>query len=112
MANPLKGETAIDIGGVSYTLKLSYNSLCEAETQSGKTSTELMGELEGGSMTAIRLLFWASLLASSPKMTISQAGDLIDEATPAKVMSALTTCIRAAFGANDAEAEGETENPQ
>lgn len=107
MANPLKGEVPITIGGTSYVLKLSYNALCDVEQSMGQKAPEIIREVGTGSWTAARALFCAALRHSKPDLTLEQAGELIQSMGMKASTEALTNAFTAAFG----EKEEGPENP-
>lgn len=84
MANREKGEASVEIGGVSYTLTISTNALCEIETlfstdEKLVTFQEVLKRAEAGSVAAVRGLLWAMLRDKHPDVTVKQAGGLIDK---------------------------------
>lgn len=108
MANPHKGEVALDVEGTSYTLKLSYNALCDAEQAFGKKATDILAEASQGSWTAMRVLFFVALKGVHPEVTLAQAGDMIGTLGLAKVLDVLSEVTTLAFNPGGTAA---TENP-
>ncbi len=108
MANARRGEGSIEIDGTIYNLKLDNNAFCVAETATGSTTLELFRQMDRGSFSAIRALFYCSLLSRNPTVTIEGAGDLIDAAGNNVVIDKLSELIRISFP--QAETGGEA-NP-
>lgn len=64
MANPHRGEVALQAGDQTYTLSYSINAICDLEDALGKPVGHIMQSLndEGGaSMKTVRALVWAGL---------------------------------------------------
>lgn len=80
MANRQRGELEIDLGGRSYTLKLSLNSMCEMEGASGRPFPQIVTQVARGSLTDLRAFLWAALREHHPDLTIQAVGDLIEKA--------------------------------
>ena len=84
MGNPLKGEKTIEVQGQVYTLHLGINAMCEMEgaastPQTRVTFQQIAQRAVNEELTAMRLLFWGLLRKHHPKMTIGDAGDLIEQ---------------------------------
>lgn len=104
MANPHQGETSIEIGGTLYTLKLSTNALCEVEDATGRSISTLNYV---GSLRDIRALFWGALRGAHPKVTLADAGKMMDVAGVKAVSAAVGKAIALAFPPE----AGDGENP-
>src|SRR5688500_7168582 len=61
MANPERGEVAVDVGGVMYTLRPTFDSLCELEELVGKPLQELMSSILQGRLAGLRAVVWCIL---------------------------------------------------
>lgn len=61
MANAQKGEVGLEVGGQRYTLKPTFNALCDLEELTGKTFVAVAEAASRGSAVAIRQLVWAYL---------------------------------------------------
>lgn len=107
-ANKERGELALNIEGQSYTLKLTTNAVCEMETLSGRTFDQVMLRIQHGSMSDIRLFFWAALQSHHPKVTLVDVGDLIDAAGG---LGAVKTQLDTLLGINTEEAKAAAPNP-
>lgn len=111
MANPLKGEVSLDIGGTPHLIRLDYNGLCEIEAETGKLTPELVAEAQAASFVAIRKLFWAGLRGGgNTAITEKEAGDLIQKIGVKPALDALTESFHVVFGLGD-KPEGEDQNP-
>lgn len=90
MANPHRGEVELKAGDKTYTLVYTINSLCELEKTTEKSVDEVLSEINSGNprLLAIRDLFWAGLLKHH-KMTVNEAGEVMDEAGP--ILAAVTS---------------------
>jgi hypothetical protein len=108
MANPHKGETSLKIGDVTYTLRLSYNALCDMETELGVKTTAVLASAFEGSWKDTRALLYAALHGAHPETTLEGAGDLIEEYGIAKIMDVLTELAGVTFRPSK---DDEPENP-
>lgn len=104
MANPHKGEVAFDGFGQTYTLRWTYNAICELETQTGmgvaavgrelaswapptddkgrplpETPEQEVARIARLRATMVRAVFWAMLRDRHPDIDIRRAGELIGE---------------------------------
>lgn len=48
MANPLRGEIDIELGGETLTLRPSFDAICQVESATGKHLAELAAEMASG----------------------------------------------------------------
>jgi hypothetical protein len=85
MANAERGEVDLTIGGVTYTMVLTTNALCELEdlmstTLRPVTYADVLIQSKKGSTRAMRATFWASLRKHHRDVTVEKAGDLMDAA--------------------------------
>lgn len=76
----LNGEVALEIGGQTYTLKLTVNAMVELQDVTGQSFQDTLARVNGGDVKAIRDFVWASLRKHHKALTQEQVGDLIDEA--------------------------------
>jgi hypothetical protein len=84
MANREKGEAAVEIGGVSYTLSINTNALCEIETLfslGGKDVSfqDVLKRAAAGQIVAARGVLWGMLRQQHPDITLKKAGELLDQ---------------------------------
>lgn len=97
MANPLRGESSLEIEGTVYNLKMSMNAICIAEKLTGLKTPEMLNDLQEGSFTVIRALFAASMSGKIQDMTLEKAGDLMQAAGIDVVTDTLTKMLESAF---------------
>ena len=84
MANQERGEVPIAIGGRSYTLRLSINSICELEGELERRHLDsnyqtFFVKVRDGSIGAARLLLWACLRDKHPNVTVDDVGGFMEE---------------------------------
>lgn len=103
MANPHRGEVAIQVGGVPYTLRFSINALCELEDHLGQginAVAAMMADPEKIRLKTLRAVFWAALIDHHPNIDVRAAGDLLAEAGAANVMEKIAEAFSKAFPDN------------
>lgn len=101
MANPDRGEVDLKIGEDSYTLRLSSNALAEIEDLLGLPFGELVAQMGAGRIGAQRAMVFAALRDKHPKLSLIDAGNMLDRDRDA-VAAALGKALSLAFP--DAEA--------
>ncbi len=81
MANEQKGEVGLEVKGKRYTLKPTFNSLCELEELTGKTFSDIATKAAKGGVSAVRQLVWAYLQEyhSGEIKTLKDAGKWISD---------------------------------
>lgn len=79
MANAFRGEIGITHDGISYTLVLDFNALCDFEGETGKNALTVLEGMETGGVNAsdLRALMWAALRQNHPDMTLALAGQIL-----------------------------------
>ena len=92
MANAERDEVDLTVGDKVYTLVLTTNAMCEAETAMSTvlrpvTFADLLIQSKRNSVAAMRAIFWASLKEKHPEITLQQAGDLMDKAGGTKTFA-------------------------
>jgi hypothetical protein len=100
MANPLKGEVALQVGGTTYTLRLATNAIVSAETLLDKGVGEIAAMLQDPAsfrLGTARALLFAALQERHPEITLEGAGELIGDVGIPKIVSTLAASMRAAF---------------
>lgn len=108
-ANPLKGETDLKAGEVTYTLALSINELVKLEQLLDVGIIEIADwfndrtKIRVGNMRAI---LWAALQRHHSELTLEDAGDIIAAAGLGVIVEKLGAAVQASFP----EAEA-VENP-
>jgi hypothetical protein len=101
MANPDRGEVRLEAGDKEYTLVYAVNSMRAFEKETGLNGMAI--EPEKISFTVLTALVWA-LLLEKHKLTMDQAGQVIDAAGFQDTIAAVTNAINLKFGqpvAND-----------
>ncbi len=112
MANPERGEVAIQAGGQTYTLKFSTNAICEAESVSGKSFGELCLEIQKADFRAMRALLWAGLRPAHKDVTLDMAGDILDEVEPLEIREKLDKAIELSYPKTAKVGEATTRPPK
>jgi hypothetical protein len=87
MSNAHKGEVSLPVGGETYTLRYSYDSLCALEGITDRGFFELAAEMAGLAqepgkfrLGTLRAVLWAALREHHKGITLQQAGELIPAA--------------------------------
>ena len=85
--NPLRGESSFQVqpekgDPETFRLRFTWNAAAEFEAAAGKTITETLLHLETELFSArtLRAMLWAGLREFHPKVTLEDAGRLIDRA--------------------------------
>lgn len=107
MANPHRGEVDLVTGETTYKLRLSINAMAEIETLLGLSMGQVEQRMSAGSVLAFRGLLWGSLREFHPKVTLKEAGDLIEAVGLPMITERLTMALTLAFP----EAQGAPGNP-
>jgi len=100
MANPHRGEIAVDIGGAPYRLRFSTNAICELEDHLGEPINTIAARLARAETVGLRLaraLFWGALRDHHADVTLTQAGELMDDLGAGAAMAHIGAAFRAAF---------------
>lgn len=81
MANAFRGEVGVTHAGLSYTMVLDFNALCDFEGETGKNALTVLESMERGGVNAsdLRALMWAALRQNHPDMTLPMAGQILSE---------------------------------
>lgn len=95
MANPARGEVALKVGDLDYTLKFSTNAICELEDHLNRGLNEIVSDLER--LSVVRALLWAGLRSNHPELTLKMAGDIIDKCGMPAAVDHVGTALRLAF---------------
>jgi hypothetical protein len=73
-----KKSVEIDLGGKPRFLKLNLNAVATFEDRTGKSMAEMRDELGRVPVSTLRVLLWALLITDEPKLSIEQAGEMVD----------------------------------
>lgn len=82
MANREKGEVAVSVDGVDYTLVLDFNAICEIENLYDMAITQFVELIDTGmksghvSLKDLRAILWAAMKKADPGATLVSAGQL------------------------------------
>jgi hypothetical protein len=114
MANPERGEVGITVGGKAYTLRPTFDSLCELEDLVGKPLHELMEGIQQGRLSGVRAVTWCFLQDehAAEIKTLKDASRWIERAGG---VDAVLSAVQRALGLNvpeEAEAKTETDPPE
>lgn len=110
MANPQRGEVAIEVDGKAYTLKLGHNALATAEKLLGMGFQRVVTALNDPEQQSIHMLMvivWAGLQRHHAGITLDDVGDMFDEAGDAYMGARVTEALQLTFGKAEA-----AENPR
>lgn len=66
----------LSIGDVTFELEYTVNSVCDLEELMGKGVAEI---LSVGGFSSVRALLWCGLIEKMPGLTISKAGNLLQD---------------------------------
>ena len=100
MANPHKGQVALNVDGREYTLSFSINALCELEDALGESVNAIAAQMGDGSkvrLKTIRTLVWAALRDHHPETSVEDAGEIIGAAGVPATMEAIGEAFAKAF---------------
>ena len=94
-ANPARGESALDVGGKSMTVRPSFQALVAAEQDVGPLFALVEKAAEGKLTLADTVaLVWHCIVDRPDELTKERLGELIAEAG----IAALTPLVRRLFG--------------
>jgi len=81
MANPEKGEVDLKVGDKTYTLCFTTNSISEVEALSGGEAFTAIAVqwMQRQDISTLRLLTFGALRKHHDKLSLFDAGDIIDE---------------------------------
>lgn len=103
--NSKRGEIHFEVGGVSYSTRLSTNAMVKYQDETGENVLDAFAALEGRpDMRRFRDIFWAALTGDYSK---DEVGDLMDDLGMAEVGRIIGDTAKAAFpDAEKGDAEG------
>lgn len=61
MANQERGELGVDVGGKRYTLRPSFDAMCELEELTGKSLVAWLEVFQTGGLRGLRAVVWCLL---------------------------------------------------
>lgn len=61
MANVERGEGSVTWGGKTYTLRPTFDALCELEERLNKPIDQIMREMQEGRLSSVRSVMWCLL---------------------------------------------------
>ena len=111
MANPNRGEVALHVGDLEYTLSFSINAVCELEDAMDMPVAKIADSLNDTAnvrMSMIRTVIWAALRDHHEAVTVKEAGKIASDAGIPVVMEAIGKAFAAAFP----EAQGKGNPPK
>lgn len=112
MANPERGELALQVEGVEYTLRPTFDALCELEGKVNAPFDTVMQQIQQGRLSGLRAVVWCLLQDQHAEemRTLKDASAWIERAGGAD--SALEAIYKV-FGMNlDAAIEASAADPQ
>jgi hypothetical protein len=111
MANRERGEVGITIGDRAYTLRPTFNSVCELEGLISKSFDVVMQEINEGRLSGLRATVWCLLQEhhSEEIKTLKDAGKWVEDAGGVEKIRDL---LYQSFEANtEPTTEGQKANP-
>ena len=88
MANAQRGEAAITVDGTEYTLRPTFDALCELETLVNKPFADILNTVTEGRLSGLRSVAWCLLQDrhGAQIKTLKDASEWIEEAGGADVV--------------------------
>lgn len=111
MANPERGEVGVDVGGKPYTLRPTFDSLCELESIENKPIDQILATIAEGRLSSVRAVIWCLLQDEHAKEfpTLKHASQFIETLGGADQAVALLYRV---MGLNsEPQGEGDAANP-
>lgn len=102
MANPLRGEVALEADGKTYTLRLSVNEIVEIETELGMVLGEIIESVRNEAtlrLGTVRAMLWGALREHHPEMSLRDAGDLVAKVGLGVAIAKISETFEAGFPA-------------
>jgi hypothetical protein len=111
MANRERGEVSIEVGGKAYTLRPTFDAMCEFEDLTGKTVDDLFEDVLKNKLSGMRAVVWCLLHDAHAEeiKTLKDASRWVDRAG----IDAVRDAVERALGLNQAPAptQGGAEAP-
>jgi hypothetical protein len=86
MANKHRGEIGFEAGDKSYTFRFSTNAICEVESVLDRSIISISQDMVNAEknpevlrFSTVRAILWAGLREHHPKLTLTEAGDVMTE---------------------------------
>lgn len=115
MANPLKGERAVEIGGRSLRLVYSFSAMALIEAHTGEPFGAFLQSLQAGlPWPDVPRVFWFGLHQFQPEITLAEAEQMAGELGVLETVTLVAEAFGAAFPAvkaDSAEAGGADAGP-
>lgn len=107
MANAARGEVGVDVGGQRYTLRPTFDALCELEGLVDKPIDAVLAAVSEGRVSGVRSVIWCLLQDkhSGEIRTLKQASEWIEAVGGAEVAIAI---VQQVFAINAEAPVGET----
>ena len=105
-ADPTVRYTKLTLEGETYSLAFDFNALAVAEEISGLNLLQAMRSLGDLSVAQTRALLYAALLKKQPKLTLTEAGNLLNFRSLPVITKALGEALT-----NSLPEERASENP-
>lgn len=106
MANPHRGEVALQVGDQTYTLSFSVNAICELEDAFGNKPVGqvllAMNDEGGISMKTVRTIIWAGLQDHHKDLDEHAAGVIASEVGVTKIMKKIEEAMKLAYPEQEA----------
>lgn len=102
-------ETPLRAGAKEYTFRLGANAICRFEQEAGIGVGKFAMQFDPKAIEfrVVRAMVWAGLKDRHPEMTLTLAGEVIDEVGAGNIMNLLESAFIASFPPPDKNA-----NPQ
>ena len=113
-ANPLRGEVAVVLGGVTYSARPTYTAILSWEGETNRTTTEILMRFAAGVFTLRELtaVIHAALTAGGAKLTADAVGEMIVDAGQTELLPPAGTLLRNALTGGREPAAGEAQAPE
>jgi hypothetical protein len=109
MANPMRGETSLMLGGTYYTLRPSFQAMAEIEHALGRSIMLLMAEHAEGALvlTNMAVILQFGLKAAGTILSHAALMQLLDDAPLPEVIRTIGHFFLNALGVDSAKQEAE-----
>ncbi len=114
MANTKRGDVDIEIGGVTYTMRPSFEAICEIEHLTGLKILPLASDLSSGNigMESVAQIIYAGIGGYDKKSrpSFKEIGNEVKAAGLIKMAGIVTNFIVSAIGGDDEKPEASEKN--